>query len=297
VTDVTAPPPPSPPPPSTPPPSTPLPAAPLRCPHCHQALRREGRTWGCADGHRFDVARQGYVNLLVGHRRPTGDTPEMVADRQTALGAGHLDVVTDALVRACDDLPAGILVEAGAGTAHHLVAVREALGERAAVAMDVSVPAVRRAARADAGHTTAIVADVWQPWPLQDAVAAAVLTVFAPRNAQEAARVLVPGGRLVVVTPAADHLAQLRAPLGLLGLEPGKQERLHAELDPHLDHLDTREVRAGVAVDRDGAAALAGMGPAGHHLDVEERHRRAAALPDRMDVTIAVHVTRFARRR
>ena len=265
----------------------------LRCPHGGAALRRAGPVWRCDDGHSFDVARQGYVNLLVGRKHATGDTAPMIAARERVLAAGHLDVVTQALVEACRDLPDGVLVEVGAGTAHHLVAVRRALGARAAVATDVSIPAAKRAGRADPDHTVAVVADVWRTWPLPDAGTAAVLTVFAPRNGEEAARVLVPGGRLVVVTPAADHLGELRAPLGLLQIEPGKDERLHAELDPHLDHLDTREVRATITVDRVDAAALAAMGPAGHHLDADDLAGRAAALPDTTQVTVAVHVTRF----
>ncbi|MFA9431187.1 putative RNA methyltransferase [Egicoccus sp. AB-alg2] len=273
------------------------PAPLLACPHCGAPLRRDGRTWRCAAGHAFDVARQGYVNLLAGRKASAGDTAAMLDARQRVLGAGHLDVVTGALVTACTDLPAGALVEVGAGTAHHLVAVRHALARQQAIAMDVSVAAAKRAGRADPDHTTAVVADVWQPWPLLDAVAAAVLTVFAPRNAEETARVLVPGGRLVVVTPAPNHLHELRGPLGLLRIESGKADRLHAELDPHLDHLDTREVRDTVRVDRADAAALAGMGPAGHHVESEELRARAAALDETAPVTIAVEVSRFARRR
>jgi 23S rRNA (guanine745-N1)-methyltransferase len=220
----------------------------------------------------------------------------MLDARQRVLDAGHLEAVTGALVAACDGLPDGVLVEVGAGTAHHLAAVRRALGARAAVATDVSVAAAKRAARADPDHLTAVVADVWRRWPLLDAVAAAVLTVFAPRNAEEVARVLVPSGRLVVVTPAPDHLQELREPLGMLRVEEGKAERLHAELDPHLDHLDTIEVRDRITVGRDDAAALALMGPAGHHLDADETARRADALPARTAATVAVHVTRFAAR-
>ncbi|MFA9446663.1 putative RNA methyltransferase [Egicoccus sp. AB-alg6-2] len=268
----------------------------LRCPHCGQALARDERVWRCLSGHSFDVARQGYVNLLAGAKTPGGDTVPMVEARERVLSAGHLDVVTASLTAACDDLPAGILVDVGAGTAHHLVRLRRALGERRAVAIDVSVPAARRAARADPEATTVVVADVWRPWPLMDSVAAAVLVVFAPRNAAEAARVLVPRGRLVVVTPADEHLAELRERLGLLAIEPGKDERLRAELAPHLDHLDTREIRTQVHVDRADAAALATMGPTGHHLDAAQLQERAAALAATTTVTVAVRVHRFVRR-
>ena len=35
------------------------------CPVCGAALEPQGTAWRCAQGHCFDVARQGYVNLLT----------------------------------------------------------------------------------------------------------------------------------------------------------------------------------------------------------------------------------------
>ena len=50
----------------------------LRCPHCRQPLRLDGRTVRCRSGHAFDVARQGYVSLLTGDAG-AGTSPD-VAD-------------------------------------------------------------------------------------------------------------------------------------------------------------------------------------------------------------------------
>jgi 23S rRNA (guanine745-N1)-methyltransferase len=265
--------------------------APLRCPHCWQPLERGDRTWACPDGHSFDIARQGYVNLTGGRRPHTGDTVEMLQARSAILRAGHLDVVTDAVVASCRGLAPGVLVEAGAGTAHHLARVRQALGAPHAVALDSSVAAARRAARADPPALTSVVADVWQPWPVCDHSAAAVLTIFAPRNLLEAVRVLVPAGRLVVVTPAADHLSELAETLGLIGVESDKGRRLDEQAEgTALEQLSTSEVRTRRVLDRATAAALACMGPSGHHVAPEVLARRSARLPSRSTVTIAVQV-------
>lgn len=266
---------------------------PLRCPHCHHALQRQSQTWSCSSGHAFDVARQGYVNLLPGHRAHTGDTVDMLAARSLVLGAGHFDRVTDAVITACQGLPDGVLIEAGAGTGHHLALVRRAL-QRPAVAMDISVAAARRAARAGPRELISLVTDVWQPWPVLDRVAAAVLMIFAPRNLAEAARVLVPGGVLVVVTPAEGHLGELRSPLDLIDVEPDKSDRLNAQARRvEFQSTDTRVIRDVVPVDRGVARALALMGPSAHHLDTEDLDLRVAALPERTDVTIAVTVHRY----
>jgi 23S rRNA (guanine745-N1)-methyltransferase len=70
----------------------------LVCPVCREAVALEGGPLRCARGHTFDVARQGYVSLLVGSRVPgTADSPEMVAARAAFLGAGHFAPLTEAL--------------------------------------------------------------------------------------------------------------------------------------------------------------------------------------------------------
>ncbi|MEU6683513.1 hypothetical protein [Streptomyces sp. NPDC046832] len=55
--------------------------------------------------------------------------------------------------------------------------------------------------------------------------------MFAPRNGPEFHRVLGPDGTLLVVTPTGRHLRELRGPVGLLAVDPRKEERLRRSLD------------------------------------------------------------------
>ena len=81
------------------------------------------------------------------------------------------------------------------GTGHHLAYVLAPLRrKRFGIALDTSTAALRRAARIHP-RATAVGADAWKPLPLRDGVAALVLSVFAPRNAGELARILAPGRR------------------------------------------------------------------------------------------------------
>ena len=62
------------------------------CPLCEKPLSREAKNWHCENGHTFDVARQGYVNLLTvqqKHSLNPGDTREMVGARRQFLEAGY----------------------------------------------------------------------------------------------------------------------------------------------------------------------------------------------------------------
>ena len=99
----------------------------LRCPVCSDGLTLDDAVLRCDAGHSFDVARQGYVNLVPGN----GDSAEMVEAREAFLGAGHFRPLTGALVaEAMNVEAAGAVVDVGAGTGHHLAYVLATPPER-----------------------------------------------------------------------------------------------------------------------------------------------------------------------
>jgi 23S rRNA (guanine745-N1)-methyltransferase len=253
-----------------------LPVAYLRCPLCFRDVSRADAAVRCASGHSFDVARQGYVDLSGG-RRVVGDSAAMIAARDAFLGAGHFSVIASELRTASSKGVGSVVVEVGAGTGYYLERARGALP---GLALDSSRYAARRAARAGLG---AVVCDVWRDWPVRDGVAAAVLCVFAPRNADEMRRVLAPGGVIVVVTPTARHLAELVEPLGLVRVDERKPERLAAALG---EPVREREIEARLDLSREDVAALIAMGPSAHHVDAEQVARPAVAT---LSVRVAVY--------
>ncbi len=195
----------------------------LACPVCAAGLAGEGGALRCASGHSFDVARQGYVNLLRRAAPENADTPAMLAARDRFLGAGHYAPVADAVAARCRG--ASRIVEVGAGTGYYLAAALDAAPGAEGLATDVSPAAARRAARCHP-RAAAVVADTWQRLPLPDGAADRLLCVFAPRNPAEFARVLRPGGRAVVVVPGPLHLRELREGYGLLAIDDDKSDRV-----------------------------------------------------------------------
>ena len=59
------------------------------CPNCRKPLLEEEKRWICPEGHSFDKAREGYVNLLFRHGGTHGDNREMVLARRKFLDSGH----------------------------------------------------------------------------------------------------------------------------------------------------------------------------------------------------------------
>lgn len=264
----------------------------LRCPVCAGGLARTGRTLRCAPGHTFDIAKQGYVNLTSGRMPHTGDTAEMVAAREGFLTAGHYEVVTAALVKAAlaMDIEEGLVVDAGTGTGWHLAGVLDALPAATGLGLDVSKAALRRAARAHP-RAGAALADLWQPLPVADASAALVLDVFAPRNGAEFRRVLRPDGTLLVVTPAADHLAELVDALDLLRVDPEKAGRVAGSLGDHFTAIGRTTHRRTMSLLRREVRTLVGMGPSAWHADAGRLTAMVNALPVLTQVTAAVDLT------
>jgi 23S rRNA (guanine745-N1)-methyltransferase len=258
----------------------------LRCPVCRAGLAELPGALGCGQGHRYDLARQGYVNLLAGRVPASPDTAEMVAARASVLAAGHFAPVADALATSASRiLPGnGLVVDVGAGTGYYLSAVLERLPGRLGLAVDVSTPALRRASRAHP-RADAVAADAWHGLPLADGCADLVLDVFAPRNGAEFGRILRSGGVLLVVTPRPHHLATLEAPLTV---DPDKHQRLEVTLGRWFGLEHSAEYAYEVSLSRKQAAALVAMGPSARHASPAAVAERLASLPEPIRATIAV---------
>ena len=270
-------------------------AAYVRCPVCAGSVRVGDDQVVCDRGHSFNIARQGYVSLVSGRGGPgTGDSAAMVLAREAFLGGGHYQPVADALsalAARSDRGGPGLVLDLAGGTGYYLARVLNALGGRLGACVDRSAPALRRAARAHP-RAVALGADAWQSLPFADGAAALVLSVFGPRNAAEIRRVLAPDGTLLVATPGADHLAELREALGLIGIDERKTERLAEAYGGYADSSVT-PVRYELRLGHAGLTDLVAMGPSARHIAADELAGRVAALPAAVTVTVDVAVHRY----
>ena len=271
---------------------------PFRCPHCREPLVDGEGGLHCAIGHRFDRAAEGYVNLLVGGRKPAraaGDSAEMIRARRALFDKGHYRPIADAVADAVATAVTGpmVVLDAGCGEGmylDHVVGRLAASGRPVdAIGIDVSRPAVRLAARRHRQPRFAVASSY--AIPLADGVLDAVVTVFAPRSFAEFHRVLRPGGAVVVASPGPDHLAGLKA---MLYAEPRAHvERPHTTEDGDLPLAPERRDRVRFELTLDDpadAANLLQMTPYWWHAS-EDQQRAVAALPE-LTTVIDVLVTR-----
>jgi 23S rRNA (guanine745-N1)-methyltransferase len=263
----------------------------LRCPVCGEGLGSAAGALRCPRGHSFDQARQGYVHLAAEPVTHPGDTAAMVEERAGFLAAGHYAPLARALAGIVP--PGRLVLDSGAGTGYHLAAVLDALPDAVGLAVDVSKPALRRAARAHP-RAGAILADAWRALPVREHVVDVLLNVFAPRNGPEFARVLAPDGALLVVTPTARHLAELVDALALLRVDPVKEDRVAASLSPWFAEKDATVLEWTLRLSPRDVTGLVKMGPSAWHVAPDVLADRVAALPDPMAVTARVRVSTYS---
>lgn len=224
---------------------------------CHEPLARGAARWTCACGHSFDVAKSGYCNLLQPNERRSrkpGDSAEAVRARRRLLDRGIGGAFTRSLVELMADLDApGPFLDAGCGEGSHLSPLCDALGAEG-IGIDISTPAIDLAARRDR-HRTWVVANVDRHVPVADRSIGTVLSVTARINRAEFARVLRPGGLMVVVVPGADDLAELRE--RVLGARQSLQRVPDKDLlGEHFAPVRQFEVRESIEVDEESIGDL-----------------------------------------
>lgn len=245
------------------------------CPVCGQPLERDNRTLRCGSGHSFDLAKSGYVNLIAG-RAPKlePDSREMVAARVAIFSHGRYAELKGALAEIARKYCRGTLLDAGCGEGYFM---EDAARAFAAAGVDLSKFAADAAAKRLRGAAEIAVASVYD-LPIADHSVSLVQNIFSPYCGAEFRRVLGDGGTLVVASPSACHLAELKA---VVYDEPPVAEPREHRLDG-FQLIEEREIVASETLGGEELRTLFAMTP---------HSRSHAAHPERLDAVDRLTVT------
>ena len=197
----------------------------LQCPVCRNPLLNSADGYQCSNNHTFDAAREGYVNVLLAHKKNSkepGDNKEMIRSRRRFLDLGLYDRISDGINEAVvGTLPepgkerAFNILDAGCGEGFYLKRLKAYLAQRPGnpvpveyYGVDISKFAVRQATQRDRTMNW-FVASVFD-LPFAQSSLDMVLNVFSPADFPEFSRVLKEARALLVVTPGPRHLNGLR---------------------------------------------------------------------------------------
>lgn len=271
----------------------------LACPLDGAPLQRHGAAWRCASGHSFDIASQGYANLLPVQKKRSldpGDSKEMVAARRRFLNAGHYQPIAALVSRAVlSDWPADArlnCLDAGCGEGYYLRQLAAGVGAGqtlSVLGLDISKWAVLSAAKQDKRPNWVVGSNA--NLPVLPGTMDRVLCMFGFPVYAEFARVLKPGGLLLQVDTGSDHLRELREII----YPSLKAERTEVMPTPagFADPL-SETLRFGLHVS--GAEQIADLLAMTPHLyrATAEGRARAAALTE-ISLTVDVRLSIFER--
>ncbi len=263
----------------------------LTCPLCRTHVTQVANTVKCENNHTFDIAREGYINLLTKKLPDSmGDTKEMLLARRTFLESGHYQPLVTALTEVLYDylktdkeigLPYLNMFDAGCGEGYYLGQLQTALkrllpdAEIDYIGLDIAKEAVRMAAK----HYKSIhflVANLKERLVFANDSLHILLNIFAPRNVEEFARILTPGGIALVVIPAPQHLQQLRETLHLLNIEEHKQAHVIEQFAPYFRHIATTSVSSTLRLTTQEIVQIGMMTPNYWHLSDEIKQKISA---------------------
>ena len=280
-----------------------VPATNLACPIDGLPIETQGAQRRCAAGHSFDMARDGYCNfLVVQHKtsRDPGDSKQMVAARRRFLDAGHFQPIADLVfdaVRNCAKSVKGSafnVVDAGCGEGYYLdhlgrlAAASPQTGTIGLAGIDVSKWAVKAAARRKVSATW-LVANNRIP-PFLDGSVDLVLCLFGFPIWEGFKKIQRPGGHLLLVDPAPDHLIELREIIYPTVKRSTPPPLTHAEAAGYsLEH--EQELRVTVTLtEAEAIQDLVAMTPHAHRMPQDRRHALAALSTLSVTVNVAVRL-------
>ncbi|WP_339386273.1 23S rRNA (guanine(745)-N(1))-methyltransferase [Vibrio caribbeanicus] len=203
------------------------------CPLCFQALNLEQRMFRCSNNHCFDIAKEGYINLMpVQHKRSRepGDNKEMMQARRLFLEQNHYQAMQKKVSSLCNKLLVDShyrILDIGCGEGYYTSAIADSIQNPVhhVYGLDISKVAIRYAAKRYNNCSFSVASS--HRLPFTDKSLDAIVRIYAPCSPNEMARVLDDQGLVVTVTPGSRHLIQLRQ-------EIYREVKLHNETEEEL---------------------------------------------------------------
>ncbi len=184
------------------------------CPLCSEPLRLtlSAKSYACSNNHHFDIAKEGYLNLLpvqFKHSAEPGDNKQMMQARREFLEAGYYEPMAKAAAMMINAGQARHLLDLGCGEGYYSRKIEADCAKTMMLhGVDIAKFAIRAAAQKQP-NARFVVASA-NRLPYADQYFDFVLRVFAPSNDDELKRILKPSGHLLTVTPGPRHLWQLK---------------------------------------------------------------------------------------
>ena len=277
----------------------------LVCPVCKEKLVKDNgnKIYKCENNHTYDIAKQGYVNLLISNQKRSknpGDSKEMVLSRIDFLSRGYYkllcDKINEIIFKCLNEVKNNNefnILDLGCGEWYYLTNLKDYINSKNIKAnyygMDVSKEAVKYASKADK-ECTWVVGNNFRI-PANDKSMDCILSVFSPIDINECNRVLKDTGVFVRVLPRTNHLIQLR---DIIYSKVNLNEKVYTADPEENEYVNESNVTFDIKLNKEEILSLLKMTP--HYWKTTGENKEKLDLYDSLTITIDMRIGIFKKK-
>ena len=277
----------------------------FKCPICGKEMNiHDADSLFCLDNHSFDLAKKGYVNLLLSSVK-TEYNKEMLESRKIVSHMGFFDLmigsIRDLLVETISNMDSNEIkiFDAGCGEGSHLAEIVETLKQSqnlcdsvssiTAIGLDISKEGVQIAAKYyhDILWCVADLARI----PIKDNQMDIILNILSPSNYSEFNRVLTNEGIIVKVVPGSNYLKELRS---VFYEKTNKETYSNDKVIKHFANsfkiMDMKQILYDFRVSKEDLKHIIKMTPLSWGVEKEKHEKLINAGIDKMTVDLIIIV-------
>ena len=267
----------------------------LSCPLDLTTLTEENNTFKCQNGHCFDKAKQGYINLLPVQFKNSlnpGDNKEMVLARSTFLNEGHYEPIAQQVMQIIQNrlTKKTTLIDAGCGEGYYTNFIFNQLTKQhpqfsfSVLGFDISKEAVKQASKRSKNICWAVATN--QKIPTKENCADILISLFGFPVLSEFTRVLKNNGLLIIATAGPNHLIEIRKRI-YQEIHTKKENNI---IHPHLQLTEILSLEKEIFVSSDESVTnLLKMTPHFYRIPVEKRTEIIQNLPHQLTLNVVFH--------
>lgn len=276
----------------------------LLCPICKKILfiDASNKTYKCENNHSYDIAKEGYVNLLISNQKNSknpGDSKEMVLSRVDFLNRGYYTPISDKINEMIlefinkDDNREFNILDLGCGEGYYLTNLKKYMDFNKIKAncygMDVSKEAVKYSSKTNKECIWAVGNNFHIP--TADKSIDCLLSVFSPIDISECNRVLKDNGFFIRVLPRTDHLIQLR---NIIYSEVHLNEKVYKANEEENDYVKESNVTFDITLNKEELLSLLKMTP--HYWKSTAENKQKLESYESLTVTIDMRIGVFKKK-
>ena len=252
---------------------------PYLCPLCEHPsdLQSSSTGYTCTNKHHFDLAKEGYLNLLPAHQKNSkspGDSKEMIQARRSFLEAGYYHPLAESLIMLMAPHWPRTILDIGCGEGFYDRYIEQHISNSQNLdlhGVDIAKAAIRAAAKKQPCARFAVASS--QRLPYHSDYFDLLLRIYAPSSDAELFRVLRPGGLLLTVTPGPRHLWQIKEYIYPLV----REHPTELSIPPGFEVINTQRVSYKITPSQEHRMALLQMTPFAWRANVAVRQAIQAA--------------------